>query len=136
MSNEENKALVSLVYDLFKRKEIDAAYEHFTPECVFHMPQGDMSVEQCKDFDAMFFVAFPDLTLTIEHMVAEGDKVTLRENWKGTHKGEFMGIPPTGNKIEFTSAVLIKIVSGKWVEFWSVVDRLRLMEQLGVIPKQ
>ena len=54
MSNEENKALVSLVYDLFKRKEIDAAYEHFTPECVFHMPQGNMSVEQCISYVELY----------------------------------------------------------------------------------
>lgn len=136
MSLEENKALVRRVYDLMNQREIDASYELFAPECVFHMPDGDMSVEQARDFDAMLLAAFPDVTLTITDIIAEGDKVAFRVKLKGTNTGELMGNAPTGNKIDITNANLIKIVAGKLVEFWNTTDRLRMMQQLGIIPKQ
>ena len=59
----------------------------------------------------------------------------MRVTWRGTHKGVFMDIAPTGNKIDITNANMIKIVAGKWVEFWNTTD-VRLMQQLGVIPEQ
>jgi predicted ester cyclase len=136
MSIEKNKEVVRRAYELFNRKEIDSAYELIAPDCVIHFADGDMSVEQGKQFDAMFSDAFPDISFTIEDMVAEGDKVFIRVTLRGTHQGEFMGIAPTGNKINITNANLIKIIAGKWAEFWNTSDRLRLMQQLGVIPKQ
>jgi steroid delta-isomerase-like uncharacterized protein len=134
MSIEENKALVRLYYELVNRGELDACYELFAPEFVFHSADGDMSREQTKQFDTMWLAAFPDLSATIEGMVAEGDRVSLRVTWRGTHKGEFMGITPTGKRLEITNANLFRIVSGKLVESWNVTDRLRFMQQLGVIP--
>ena len=68
--------------------------------------------------------------------VAEGDKVAIRVTWRGTHKGEFMGIAPTGNKIEMTNTLIFRIAVGKLAENWATIDELRLMQQLGVIPKQ
>ena len=136
MSLEENKALVHLYYELVNRRELDACYELFAPEFVFHSADGDMSREQTKQFDTMWLAAFPDLSATIEDVVAEGDKVSIRVSWRGTHKGEFMGIPPTGKKLDITNANLFRIVAGRLVESWNVTDRLRFMQQLGVIPPQ
>jgi len=67
-------------------------------------------------------------------MVAEGDKVAVLVNWRATHRGEYMGIPPTGKKIDITVAFLIRIVAGRWVEFWNVTD-VSLIQQLGIMPK-
>jgi steroid delta-isomerase-like uncharacterized protein len=133
---EENKAIVRRVYDLFNRREIGAMYELYASSCIFHMSHGDMSVKQCWEFDSMLMSAFPDVNLNIEDMVAEGDKVAFRVTMKGTHQGEFWGIAPTGNKVEFTSVDFVKILAGKWVEFWSTSDNLRFMQQLGVVPEQ
>jgi predicted ester cyclase len=82
----------------------------------------------------MFYTAFPDLHHTFEDQIAEGDKVTLRLTFRGTHQGEFQGIPPTGKEIAITAIVIDRIVDGKMVEHWSNMDSLSLMQQLGVIP--
>ena len=84
----------------------------------------------------MYFAAFPDASATIEDMVAEGDKVAVRVTWRATHKGEFMGITPTGKQIEMTNTLIFRIADGKLVENWATIDELRLMRQLGVIPEQ
>ena len=68
-------------------------------------------------------------------MVAEGDKVAVLVNWKGTHQGEYMGITATGKKIDITVAMIIKIAGGRWVEFWNVTD-VCMLQQLGVIPSK
>jgi predicted ester cyclase len=136
MSIEENKAVVQRVYDLLNQRKISATYELYAPECIFHMPDGDMSVEQARDFDAMLVAAFPDISFTIEDIIAEGDKVAFRVKMKGTNTGEFMDSAPTGKKVEITNSNWIRVVGGKWVEYWATIDRFRLMQQLGVIPEQ
>jgi predicted ester cyclase len=136
MSIKENKALVRRVYELSNKGEIASTYDFYAPGCIFHGPYGDTSVEQVKNFDAMLLVAFPDINYTIEDMVAEGDKVAYRVTIRGTHRVEFMGIAPTGKKVEFTSTDIVRIAGKKWVEWWANIDMLRLMQQLGAIPSQ
>jgi len=136
MSLEENKALVRRVYDLMNQREIDASYELFAPECVFHMPDGDKSMEQSKEFDAMLLAAFPDVILTITDIIAEGDKVAFRVKLKGTNTGALMGNAPTGKKVEITNSNWVKVVDGKCVECWVTSDMLGMMQQLGAIPKE
>ena len=67
-------------------------------------------------------------------MVAEGDKVATRKTFHGTHQGEFMGIPPTGQQVSIGLIDIVRIVDGKVVEHWSIGDNLGMMQQLGVIP--
>jgi predicted ester cyclase len=135
MSIKENKALVRRVVELWNRRDMDAFFERCAPEYVEHLPTGDISLEQLKHYAPKFFAAFPDINITINDMVAEGDKVSALVNWKATHQGEYMGIPPTGKKIDITVAMITKIIGGRWVEFWNVTD-IRLAQQLGAIPKQ
>ena len=135
MSIKENKALVRHVVDLWNRRDMDAFFELLAPEYVEHLPTGDISLEQLKKYAPKFFAAFPDISITINDMVAERDKVAVLVTWRGTHRGEYMGIPPTGKKFDFPVAMIIKIIGGRWVEFWNVTD-IRLMQQLGAIPKQ
>ena len=135
MSIEDNKALVRHAIDLWNERELDKFYELLVPGYIEHLPTGDISLEQLKQYSNTFFAAFPDIHFTIEHIVAEGDKVAVLLNWKATHKGEYMGIAPTGNKIDISVAMLIKITHGKWVEFWNITD-IGLMQQLGANPRQ
>ena len=135
MGVKENKAIILRFYDLYNRKEIDAAYELFAPEYIFHSPTGDMSREQVKQFDTMLVPAFPDAICTINDIIAEGDKVAFRVNMRGTHTGPFMGTAPTGKKIEMNNTYIVKIVGNKWVEQWGTTEFPLLMQQLGVIPK-
>jgi len=134
MSIEENKAVVQRVYDLVNQRKIEATYEHYAPECIFHMPDGDLSVKQAGELDAMLLAAFPDISLIVEDIIAEGDKVAFRVKLKGINTGELMGNAPTGKKVEITNSNWVRVVDGKWVEFWGTSDRLSMMQQLGVIP--
>jgi len=135
MSIEENKAVVRRYYKLFNQKNFEACSQLIAPGFVSHRTTGDVSREDVVNGPEMLFAAFPDLKLTIELMVAEGDKVAFREIGKGTHKGEFMGIAPTGNKIDMINTCILRIADGKWAEAWPTMDEFRLMQQLGVIPK-
>jgi predicted ester cyclase len=86
-----------------------------------------MNLEESKQFESEFLAAFPDIKVTINDMVAEGDKVAVLVTWKGTNK-------ETGKKIEMTNANIFRIANGKWAEAWNVTD-IRLAQQLEAIPK-
>ena len=136
MNIEENKALVRHAFELMNRKELDTFFQLLDTGYVAHYAIGDFSLEQAKQFETMYFAAFPDAIATIEDILAEGDKVAIRVTWRGTHKGEFMNIAPTGNKIEMTNTLIFRIAVDKLAENWATIDELRLMQQLGVIPRQ
>jgi predicted ester cyclase len=78
--------------------------------------------------------AYPDLHFTIEDLIAEGDKVVVRNSVTGTHQGEYMGIPPTGKAVTYNEIFIARFVNGRVAEAWEVVDVLAQMRQLGVIP--
>ncbi len=82
----------------------------------------------------MWRAGFPDLHITIEDIIAEGDKVATRATARGTHKGEFMNIPPTGKQVTVTSIAIQQIAGGKVVEVWVNIDHLGMMQQLGAVP--
>lgn len=86
----------------------------------------------CQDKEAMAELAFPDLNLTIEDLVAKGDKVVVRFIARGTHKGEFMGIPATGIKTVAGAIEIVRIEDRKIVEHWEISDMLSIMQQLGM----
>jgi len=79
----------------------------------------------------MFRAGFPDLTITIEDQVAEGDLVCTRSTTHGTHHGTIFGIPPTGNTVAMPGLTLVRIVAGRVAESWVKNDVQALMSQLG-----
>ncbi len=92
--------------------------------------------EGLKQYTSMTLAAFADLHVTVEDEIAEGDKVVTRYSARGTHKGEIMGIPPTGKQVAWTGIVITRIAGGKIIEAWANIDRLGVMQQLGAIPSQ
>ena len=120
MSTEQNKALVRrLMEEVFNRGNISLVDELFAPDFVEHeeLPPGiPAGSEGVKQMSTMFRSAFPDFKATIDDMIAEGDKVVVRGTWSGTHKGEFMGIPPTGKRVSIGVIDIIRIAGGKFVE--------------------
>ena len=78
--------------------------------------------------------AFPDLVFEPVALVEEGDEVWVMVTISGTHQGEFLGVPATGNKVETTAVDRIRVRDGKVVEHWGVTDVLTMMQQMGVIP--
>lgn len=94
--------------------------------------RGDL--EHIKQSAKALFAGFPDLRITIDDLIAEGDKVVERWTLRSTHKGEFMRIPATGNKMEVTGTTTYRIAGGKIAESWWNADSLGMMQQLGVVP--
>lgn len=83
---------------------------------------------------AAFRAGFPDLRFSAEDMIAEGDEVIQRLVFTGTHRGEFMNMPPTGRQITVTVVEVFRLADGQIVEQWVEADNLGALQQLGVIP--
>jgi len=140
MSTEENKAVARRAYDAFNQGlrtgNLAALDEVIAANMVDHNPapgQGP-GLEGAKQVFTQFFAAFPDLQFTVEDMIAEGDKVASRITARGTHKGDFQGIPATGKQVMQTGIDILRIAGGKIVERWGEFDNLGLLQQLGVVP--
>ncbi len=134
--SEENKALFrSFINDCINKKDAAAIDRLIAPDMVDHnpMPGQEQGAEGMKAMMTMFFAAFPDMSVTIDQIVGEGDLVVGRMTTSGTHKGEMMGIPATGKKVTFTEMHMVRIVNGKATEHWGNADDLGMMQQLGVI---
>lgn len=138
--SEENKAVVrrfnELVEEYWRTGDADAFDEVVAPDFVHHAPGLPPDLEGMKQALPMFRTAFPDMRLTEEDVIAEGDKVADRVTVRGTHEGELMGIPATGKQVEFTETHIARIADGKVVERWGEWDVLGMMQQLGAVPQQ
>jgi len=137
MSAKENKAIVRRDFEeIWHQGNLSVIDEIYTTDYIRHDAViGDMQgPEGVKQVVTMYHTAFPDLHLTIEDIIAEGDKVAYRWTGSGTHKGELMGIAPTGKQETITGINIFRIASGKIVEGWINSDALGMMQQLGVIP--
>jgi predicted ester cyclase len=122
---EENKAMVRRLIEALNTANMDVVDELFAPELAGQAKQG---------FTA-FRSAFPDWREEIVDLVAEEDKVVGRFKCSGTHRGEMMGIPPTGRRQEEVEEVyFLRVEDGKFVEFWGLEDNLTRMRQLGLLP--
>lgn len=143
MSIEDNKEVVRRYYEeAFNEGRTDLLEELIAEDVVNHDPVSDetLTPEEARGFEG--FVrhveaareAFPDATVTIEDVIAEGDEVLVRFTFEGTHEGRFVGIEPTGNRVEGTNMVLMRLEDGKIVERWEESDSLDLLRQLGVLP--
>ena len=100
------------------------------------LPIEATGAQAAKQVWAMLLRGLPDLHLTIEDLIAEGDKVVARNSITGTHQGEYMGLPPTGKSITYNEIFVFRFKGGRIAETWGVVDVLSQMKQLGVIPAQ
>jgi steroid delta-isomerase-like uncharacterized protein len=140
MATEENKAVIRRAYEEFnkgKEASMAAMEELYAPDYVLHGTGvfPDMDLAAMKQLVPAFFTAFPDQHYTLEDLIAEGDKVVQRWTMRGTHQGDFMGIPPTGKQVSFTGIEIDRIKDGQFVESWVNEDHLGLMQQLGAIPQ-
>jgi steroid delta-isomerase-like uncharacterized protein len=107
----------------------DDVVHHFNSD-----PQPIVGLAANKALNAALFQGFPNIQHTIEDMIAEGDKVVYHTTLKGTHTGEFMGIPPTGKSAIIHDFTLLRIAEGKIVEWWYDCNLMSLMQQLGLMP--
>jgi predicted ester cyclase len=137
MSIEENKANARrAAEEVMNKGNMSLADEMVAADYVGHQPglPDFKGPEGFRQYFTMMRTAFPDVHLTVEDIFAEGDKVVMRYTARGTHKGEFMSIAPTGKQVTMTGTVISHHVGGKQVEAWVSLDQLGMLQQLGVVP--
>ena len=137
MAADANKLLVQrLVRDVQEGGQLALVDQLFAEDFVDHTPLPGLAAT--RDGVRMLFggmlAAFPDLKITIEEQVAEGEKVVTRKTFEGTHRGDFMGIPASGNSIAFSVIDILTVRDGRFRDHRVVLDQLQLLRQLGAMP--
>src|SRR5690242_4455852 len=138
MQEEQNKRTVRRFVEEYQNGADETAFaEILAADVVDHsrppgIAEGAEGVRQ--QFDG-FRAAFPDFAATILDQIAEGDLVVTRKVFQGTHRGELMGIAPTGRPVTISVIDIVRLKDGRIVEHWNVVDRLGLLQQLGALPE-
>ena len=140
MSAEENKALLRrFIEQVANKGDLSVIHELMPPDFVENQelpagaPQGRDGVEH---FFRQWRQGFADRNVRLDLEVAEGDLVTTYQTWRGTHTGEFLGIPATGKAVKVSGVDIVRVADGLIVEHWGILDMLLLMQQLGVIPAE
>ena len=133
----ESKAVFQKFVDGLNAKDADAIGQIMSANFIDHdLPPGqEPGIEGMVAMMRGFFAAFPDLKVTIDQLIAEGDLVAAAMTTEGTQTGDFMGIPASGKKISITEMHMFRVVDGKAVEHWGVSDAMGMMQQLGVMPQ-
>jgi steroid delta-isomerase-like uncharacterized protein len=133
---EDNKALARRSWEVVDNP--DLIDEIYASDLVWHEPDQDVhGLEEARQFVTMYKTAFPDLNVTVEDVISEGDNAVTRYTIRGTHQGEIEEFgPPTGRQMELQGITIHRIADGKIVEEWERYDNLSLMQQLGLVPEQ
>jgi steroid delta-isomerase-like uncharacterized protein len=137
MSTEANKSILRRYFEeAWNRGQLDVLDDIVAAHYVNHdpaVPGLPPGPDGLKAIMTGFRVAFPDLHFSIDDQIAEGDKVVTRWSMRGTHAGEFMGMPPSGKQIITVGMQIERVVDGQIVEHWRRSDDLGLMQQLGAL---
>lgn len=135
MSLQDNKILVRRFIDeVYNQGNLAAVDELFSPD--FQIPDALPAVPPgtagIKHHVRAWRAAFPDMRVTIDDLIAEGDKVVYRWTVQGTHQGEFMGAPATGEPVRVSGIVILRVADGHFLEMWQSYDRTGFLQRLGV----
>ena len=133
-----NKATVIRLLDAMNTGDAELVSqtidEVFEPDVKQHSPFEATGTQTLKEnVVARLYRAFPDLHITIEDLIEEGDKVVEKDTVTGTHQGEYNGLPPTGKSVSYSEIFIMRFVNGRIAEIWGVVDLLSQMKQLGMV---
>ena len=135
-----NKATIRRLYDAVITGDAEVISqtidEVVEPNVVYHAPRvgGATGAQALKQVWPVLLRAFPDLHVAVEEVIAEGDKVVVRDTVTGTHLGEYRGLPPTGKSVTYNEIFICRFAGGRIAEIWGVVDVFSQMQQLGAIP--
>ena len=138
MSAEENIASMRRAYEAFSSGDLDVLDELAVPGFVDHNPEPDQGpgAQGVKESFARFRTAVPDLRVTVQDIIAAGDKVVARAIMSGTDQGGMLpGAPPSGKRFSIEVIDIVRFEGGKAVERWGLHDGLGLLQQIGAIPE-
>ncbi len=135
--SQENKDIVRRCWEGAFKGNTSLIDQYVAPTYAWHGPGMELSgPAEVKELINTYRMAFPDIRMTFEDQIAEGDKVASRWTVRGTHQGELMGNPPTNKSLDMKGMVITRLANGQIVEEWEVFDQLGMMQQLGLIPTQ
>ena len=136
MAVEDNKAVVRRWFQAFNDRDMATEEAVRASDFLAYVAgvPGPLDGEGWRQFTGAFITAFPDLQLTIDDMLAKGERVAVRWTLHGTQLGTFQGIAPTGKPVSISAIEVNRVSDGKVAEHWVVLDQLSLLQQLGVIP--
>ena len=138
---DPRQLITRFVEELWNERQLEVADAIFADDCVTHqlrsgvptdaVPRGP---EAIKEHVAGWIASFPDLRFSIEQMFSEGDHVMTQLLMEGTHQGAWLGIPASGKKMQIRMFTVHRVVQGKIVEDWVLVESLGFFQQLGLLP--
>ena len=136
MTIEQNKAIAErFIQEVFVKQDEQAAEELTAPNFVPHSwPGVEPGVESLKQAQRRVSAGLEDARMTIEDVIAEGDRVVVRLTSHGRHAGEFMGMPASGKEYDISEIHIFRIADGKVAEHWRDADMLSLLQQIGAFP--
>ena len=136
MGIEENKEVVRKLVEGMGEGNSSVIDELTTDNFVFHVLNFDIDMDKntLKQQNEGGHAGIPDYSMTIDEIVAEDDKVMVWSTRRGTHSENFLGVPPTGNKLKIYRFAVYRIKEGKIIEMWALDDMLSQFQQLGILP--
>ena len=137
MTTETNKAVMGRFLEFINTASEKLAEELISPDAVFHVPGRPEPMRGPAGYLAVIGMmrgGFPDIRWTLEEVIAEGDKVAARFTMRGTHRGTFFGVPPTGKTIAVQAMNFYRLSGGQFVEERGQPDLLGLLQQIGAVP--
>ena len=136
MSEQYKTAARNFIEKGLNQKDLSVLETYFSPELTDHaLPPGLPSgLEGRRIFASALLAAFPDIHVDVKDLIAEGEKLVTRYSVHGTHKGDLMGIPPTGKEVSITGVAIDRFENGLSVEHWEIIDQVGLMQQIGALP--
>jgi len=137
MSTDAKDVTRRFYEEIINQKNVDAIDRFCTADFVDHNPPpgGKGNLDATKQQFLELAAGFPDLKMIVQDQIAEGDRVVNRMLMRGTHKGEYMGIPGSGKTVEIGGIDILRMVNGKAAERWGYFDDVKLMQQLGAMPR-
>jgi steroid delta-isomerase-like uncharacterized protein len=139
--DDPKQVIDGFVEELWNERRLEVADAIFAKDCVTHqlrsggpvdaVPRGPQAI---KEHVAGWIASFPDLRFSIEEMLSEGDRVVMQLLMEGTHQGAWLGIPASGKKMQIRMFTVHRVVEGKIVQDWVLVESLGVFQQLGVVP--
>jgi predicted ester cyclase len=133
MTPEEHKAVARRFFEeVWNKQKLEVVDEVFAPTVLLN--GQPVPRDAIKQLVTARRVAFPDIHVTVEDQVAEGDKVSTRRTWRATHQGTYRGIAATGKPVKWTQISIVRLVEGRIVEDWPVADEFAILQQLGHLP--
>ncbi|RJQ50779.1 MAG: ester cyclase [Actinobacteria bacterium] len=137
-AQERNKSLVrKMIEEYFNKRDESSLERYVSADLLDHelppeMPRG---LEGFRQYLDGYLKAFPDLFVTIEDVIAEGDKVVVRARYRGTNQGDLFGMAATGKCVDYAGIDIVRVQDGMIVEHWGIGDAYTMMTQMGIVPE-